>query len=88
MASKPNPADAIKALAKSKNVPISLACEHAGMATSTLGRWKSGTVPRDGQIEKLKAAIIELSSNRKPCLKSAVRELKAAARKVERAARG
>ena len=85
MATKQNPADAIKALAESKRVSIKAACDHAGMATSTLGRWKAGSVPRDGQVEKLKAAITELSANRKPCIKEAMRDMKAAVRKVERA---
>ncbi len=38
------------------------ACKRAGMATSTLHRWRRGSSPKAGQVDVLRRAILELAA--------------------------
>lgn len=39
------------------------ACKRAGMATSTLLRWRRGSQPKDGQLQVLRRAVLEVASD-------------------------
>ena len=41
------------------------ACKRAGIATSTLHRWRRGSSPKTGQVDVLRRAILELAAEAK-----------------------
>lgn len=60
------PVTAIRALLTECKVPSIRALKRAGMAASTPFRWeKEGTKPKEGQVERLRLAILELADESK-----------------------
>lgn len=53
----------LKALAKQCRVSMNAACRKADMATSTPFRWGRGTIPTDGQVDRLRRAILQVAVN-------------------------
>lgn len=61
-----NPAVAIRALLGECKVPSIHALNRAGMAASTPFRWeKEGSKPKQGQVDRLRLAILELADESK-----------------------
>lgn len=53
--------EALLHICKCKALP---ACKRAGMATSTLFRWKQGQEPAAGSIDRLKLAILSIAEEK------------------------
>lgn len=51
-------------LARVHGVPITDACRRAGVAPSTVARWRRGSRPSPDRIAALRAAIVDLARER------------------------
>lgn len=59
-----NPADIIETYAKEKGVPLTVACNRAGVPYSTITRWRKGESYKQKLLAKLRTAIDEESDER------------------------
>lgn len=54
--------DQVRALLIACKVSELPACKRAGISTSTVLRWKRGSCPKQGQLDVLKRAILEVAA--------------------------
>lgn len=54
--------------AKMQHITVAELCRRAGVANSTLTRWKMGkTNPNYATVERFKAALAEVEKGQRPC---------------------
>lgn len=59
----PASAEEVRALLDACKVSELQACKRAGIATSTVLRWKRGSQPKPGQLDVLRLSIMEIASD-------------------------